>query len=417
VKQESVVGSQRRVVERDEVKAVNGKGQYDCFSPEIEQVNARRPGRPSVVCATATALKEWISAGDLEGMLPGELQLKTQLGVGRDTLRLALKMLVKEGWIAPALKGRRRQIQINPASPRNDAKPSVPDVVVLLPAAEFYSSVEWRDTQKHLAEQGRTLKFITARMPRFRDPARQLGRIVRKYSPAVWILSSATEEVQRWFARHLVPTLLYGQPFPGVDLPFVTSDWETAAFEAGSQLALKGHQIIGLLESQKHCPGFLGRESGLKRALTADGRKAQFVVLRDGGSSPSVAHSLESVFRLKTRPTALILTRPSQLLTCYSWLASQGIRVPEDVSIISLASAKWFKDLHPCVCHYRPDFERLSSSLTQRILELATTRRTNLTSLKVPLEYVPGATVGSISCTDLKFKSVPGSEEPGGYSA
>jgi DNA-binding LacI/PurR family transcriptional regulator len=209
---------------------------------------------------------------------------------------------------------------------------------------EFHSSPEWASAQERLAEQGQTLKFIMARLRHFVDPARQLGRMVRKHSPAVWILASASEEAQLWFARHLIPAFLYGPPFPGVNLPFVTSDWENAAFDAGTQLALQGHQIVGLLESQEHCPGFLMRESGLHRALVEGGSKGQFIVFKDGGSSPSVAHSLESVFRLKPRPTALILSCASQLLTCYSWLASRGIRVPEDISIISLSAAKWFKD-------------------------------------------------------------------------
>jgi hypothetical protein len=45
------------------------------------------PKRTSLVHETATTLKEWISTGMLSEALPGELQLKGRLGVGRDTLR------------------------------------------------------------------------------------------------------------------------------------------------------------------------------------------------------------------------------------------------------------------------------------------------------------------------------------------
>src|SRR5450759_4642642 len=68
------------------------------------------PKRTSLVHETATTLKEWISTGMLSEVLPGELQLKGRLGVGRDTLRLALKLLTDDGWVEPAAKGQQRRV-------------------------------------------------------------------------------------------------------------------------------------------------------------------------------------------------------------------------------------------------------------------------------------------------------------------
>src|SRR5256885_17034307 len=68
------------------------------------------PKRTSLVHETAATLKEWISTGMLSEVLPGELQLKARLGVGRDTLRLALKLLTEEGWVEAAAKGQQRRV-------------------------------------------------------------------------------------------------------------------------------------------------------------------------------------------------------------------------------------------------------------------------------------------------------------------
>jgi len=68
------------------------------------------PKRTSLVHETAAAVKNWIETGLLSGRLPGELQLKKRLGVGRDTLRLALQLLEKEGRVTPTIQGRQRQV-------------------------------------------------------------------------------------------------------------------------------------------------------------------------------------------------------------------------------------------------------------------------------------------------------------------
>src|ERR1700761_8420128 len=70
----------------------------------------RLPRRVSLVTETAATIKEWIGSGILSEMLPGEMQLKSRLGVGRDTLRLALRALEREGWVAPGNQGQQRRV-------------------------------------------------------------------------------------------------------------------------------------------------------------------------------------------------------------------------------------------------------------------------------------------------------------------
>src|SRR5260221_751314 len=91
------------------------------------------PKRTNLVQETATTLKEWISAGILKELLPGELQLKARLGVGRDTLRLALKLLAHEGWITATNRGRQRRGQPRRASSSGQLADARLPVQVLLP--------------------------------------------------------------------------------------------------------------------------------------------------------------------------------------------------------------------------------------------------------------------------------------------
>ena len=383
-------------------------------SPSPEGSHAgplRLPKRTSLVSETVLTLKEWIVTGALTKTLPGELHLKDQLGVGRDTLRYALKLLEGEGWISSSKKGCQRGVCTSRLSTDGLAAPAHLPVTFLSPhpVEHRVTLLELEDTRLRLAEQGRTLRFVSPGIFQLKNPDRQLERLVEAYPSSAWILFITTEAIQRWFEKRGIPTLLYELPFPGVNLPFVVSNWEGAAFHAGIQLLRQEHQAIGLLEYRKRRPGLLAIERGLERAMASANAPSHLALFKDDQTPLSVARSLESAFNQKNRPTALVLTRAAQLLTCYSWMASRGIRVPADVSIVSLANDSWFADLHPPVCYYQPNSKLMSRSIAERVVDLVTAGQTVRKSMHLQLEYVPGTTIGPVpACADHPQTAVSG---------
>jgi DNA-binding LacI/PurR family transcriptional regulator len=354
------------------------------------------PKRTSLIHETAATLKEWIRSGVLKDVLPGELHLKTRLGVGRDTLRLALKLLTEEGWVTPASKGQQRRVQEGRAAPDQEAPTELLPVTFLSPHAIEHrvTLLELEDTRLRLAEQGRNLRFVAPDIFHLQNPDRQLERLVRAHPSTAWVLYLASEQIQRWFDRNGIPTLIYGSAFPGVKLPFVVSDWGAAAFHAGVQLIRQGHRTIGILEYHERFPGLIAEERGLEQALAPLGDQGRLLVFKDDRTPETVAASLERAFSLKERPTALVVTAAAQLLTCYSWLVSRGIRIPGDVSVVSLANDSWFAELHPPLCHYKPDSKMMSRNIAQRVLELVSSGLVTRDSIRVPMGYVPGSTIG-----------------------
>jgi DNA-binding LacI/PurR family transcriptional regulator len=355
------------------------------------------PKRISLVHETANTLKEWISQGVLGEALPGEMQLKARLGVGRDTLRLALKLLAEEGWVLPAAKGQQRRVQMGRLPQHESALQEQLPVMFLSPfrVEHRQTLLEMEDTQLGLAEQGRSLRFVSPGIFHLKHPERHLERLVRTHPAAAWILYITSGPMQRWFEQQGLPAFLYELPFPGVKLPYVSTDWGAAAFHAGVQLVRQGHRRIGILEYEERRPGFVAEEQGLERALATVGG-GQVLVFKDDRTPAAVARALDAFFSLKERPTALVLTRAAQLLTCYSWLASRGIRVPADLSIVSLPNDSWFSEFHPPVCYYQPDARSMSRLIAQRVLELVATGQVTRKSVLVPMDYVPGATIGPV---------------------
>ena len=354
------------------------------------------PKRTSLVLETAATLKEWIATGVLRDVLPGELQLKRRLRVGRDTLRLALKSLTDEGWVSPSSKGRQRWV--NTQHPSLAADPNATKLPARFlspkPIETVVTFLEMEDTRLRLAEQGRQVRFLAPAVFHLKQPEYHLERLVRANPSCAWILFMATDPMQRWFEREGLPAFIYGSPFPGVGLPYVVSNWEEAAYHAGVQLVRRGHRVIGIMEYHVQFPGVLREEQGLERALEVLKGEGKLLRFKDDRTPDSIAKALESAFSIRDRPTALVFTYTAQLLTCYSWMVSKGLRVPGDVSMISLANDSWFDDLHPRLCYYRPDTRLMSRSIADRVLELVETGRVTKEDGHIRLEYVPGATIG-----------------------
>lgn len=341
-------------------------------------------------------LKEWIRDGVLSDVLPGEMDMKARLGVGRDTLRLALKQLTDEGLLFPAVKGRQRQLRDggNPSRARARVR-SLP--VILLSAHPIEERTDWlfvQGTRARLAGWKALLEHVEPAIFELHRPEKRLEQLTRANPAAAWILNKATRPVQRWFDQRGVPAVILDLPFRGVHLPFVAPDWEAAGFDAGVQLMRKGHRIIGILERQGRIPRAEAGKRGLRRAIEEQEPAGQMVVLKHDSLPASAARALESAYRLAQRPTALVLTCGAQLLTCYSWLVSQGIRIASEVSLVSLPNERWFSELHPPANCYRPDSKRMSQLIAEQIIELVNTGTVAQSSIQVPMRRVPGGTVG-----------------------
>jgi len=354
------------------------------------------PKRTTLVEETAATLEEWIRSGILKEVLPGEMPLKARLGVGRDTLRLALKVLTREGWISAAGQGRQRQVEPGKLAAGEPAVNERLPVTFLspYPVAHRLTLMEMEDTRLRLEAQGRALHFVSPRLFHLKHPHGHLRRLVREHPSAAWVLYAVSEPIQRWFEQQDIPTLLFETPFDGVNLPFVTDDWEAAAFHAGIQLMRHGHRIVGIFEYRERRPGLLAEERGLERALSTVQPPGRLVVFKDDLTPPSVAHSFDQAFELGEPPTALVLTRAAQVLTCFSWLVSRGIRAPQDISVVCLPNDSWFSELHPPLSHYRADAQATARHIGDRVLELVAVGRVARKSIRLHREYMPGATIG-----------------------
>lgn len=359
------------------------------------------PKRNSLVHETASTLKEWIASGMLDEILPGEMDLKERLRVGRDTLRLALEVLVNEGWVEPSAQGRKRRIRVQKLSVlKKQADAGLPVTFITpYPFEQGQTLTEMEDTKMRLAEMGRELQIVSPEIFHLKDPDHQLENFVQTHPSAAWVLYASSNPMQSWFEKKGLPVMVHGWPYPGVNLPYVTKDWEPAAFHAGLQFMRNGHRNIGMFEFVERGAGAILIERGLRRALESADNGAKLHLFKDERTPESIARAYESAFKMKDRLTAMVLTSSNHLLTSLSWMVSRGVRVPADVSLTVLPNDIWYSEFYPPLCHYKPNTKAFSHSMAERIVELIEHGQVIRKSLKVPVEFVPGATIGPAPIT------------------
>ena len=354
----------------------------------------RQPQRHSLVVETAAVLRDEIASGAWAAALPGERRLAERLGVGRDTLRMALARLVDDGLIGAAAPGRRRRLRPDrPVSAR--ASPS--RVIGLLSPVrleEMPQQTLWEvdAIRDRLAGRGWTLAVRSPPLFHLRHPARALAALLQEMPAAAWILYQCHRDIQAWFQGSRQPCLIWGSPLAGIHIPFIDTDWEATACHAGGVLRRAGHQRVGLVMPDQHLAGLQAAEQGLRRAWSGGGDAV--TLIRESGRS-SLVRALGATLGGAERPTALIVTRARQALTILGWLAAHGMCLPRDLSLISLADEGWFADVVPDITHYRVNLRELTQALSRKIGLLTQGSRIPRPARLLFPDFVPGASVGS----------------------
>ena len=362
------------------------------------------PQRHSLLAETTALLRNAILSGSWTGVLPGERKLCQRMQVGRDTVRAAIQQIEREGLVAPCEPGRQRRITA-PKRRANKAHPSPVGVVAFLTPHRMEKLsepllLEVDVLRDRLAGSGYRLEIVTNhKVFTLARPGKTLEKLTTELSADAWVLHQTTAPMQSWFATKGLPCLVHGQP-QGVDLPFVDIDYVAVGRHAGGILIGRGHRSVAFLRPHAPLKGLEMAESGLREAFAGHiGEALQApVTVRESpaGGVRSVVARLERLMNSSTPPTALVLTRARQVLTTISWLATQRLRVPQDLSLIALDYSPSFDHLVPEVACYKSDAEATAQLVFRKVFEIASSGA--MVGALQPLmpDFVSGASVARL---------------------
>lgn len=314
-----------------------------------------------------------IRSGKLRQKLPGERELAARLHVGRDTLRAALAALEKEGWISEGTHGRRREVlKINPDQGEPAPAAARTGRIGFLSPRRLEQLtptmlLELDQVREMLAVKGQSLELHAPAIFNLKRPGSRLRALTESSHCDAWILYQSNEYVQQWFMKQEIPCLVRGQVHPGLKLPSLDQDWRAVGFHAANSLIRLGHRSIGLMMPDERLQGLVAVRSGMEEAVAKSSESVAFHSLVEKRSAESIVQLLQRLLQSKQPPTAMVLTRTRQVLTVVSWLASQRLSVPQDMSIMALTHDNAFEAMVPKISHYHLNVAIMARSLVRKL--------------------------------------------------
>nr|WP_269060371.1 DNA-binding transcriptional regulator CytR [Salmonella enterica] len=163
-----------------------------------------------------------------------------------------------------------------------------------------------------------------------------LNLIITKQIDGMVLLSSrlpfdASVEEQ----RNLPPMVMSNEFAPELELPTVHIDNLTAAFNAMNYLLDLGHKRIGCIAGPEDMPLCHYRLQGYVQALRRSGIVVDpHYIARGDFTYEAGANALKQLLEQPLPPTAVFCHSDVMALGALSWAKRQGLKVPDDLSII-----------------------------------------------------------------------------------
>jgi DNA-binding LacI/PurR family transcriptional regulator len=228
------------------------------------------------------------------------------------------------------------------------------------------------------------------------DPGRLMPRLVRSSPKACWVLVLADRRMQEWFESSGVPAVVYGNVYSGLSLPGAGINYHACIRHATSLLLTKGHRRVALVAYDARRAGEQDSVRGFREAFEAHRGDpvVPLVLERPDSDADALCRQLDGVLRAAQRPTAFVVTHTHHYATVATHLASRGLRVPEDVSLICRSEDPFLQFMRPRPVFYRANMEVAAKLLFDRVRHaIEGTAKPGDQRLIVP-ELVPGGSVG-----------------------
>lgn len=333
---------------------------------------ARLPRALGLTAQTEQVLRQAIADGMFpDGRLPTEVELAEQLGVSRETVRLATETLQREGLL---VKIRRRGTFLQPPAMPTTLRGVDTKIIAYLQAG--YSAAPGSEEAATQAISGLMLQgaieqagqagfhLLVQHAPHTRLMPTLL-ELSRSHAPRAVVFASCGEEKVLKRALGLgVPILLLDHDLHLPSVHSVRDDSFAGAEQAVQFLTRLGHRQIALAYWQ-HADLNPWRLRGFRHALRAVGLKRrrsweEFVPLNEAGAREFV----EKWLNLHPRPTAIYCFNNTLARCVIAELNARGLRVPDDVSVLGGGG----EEVQGLTCH-QADWYAMGRTAIQILLQ------------------------------------------------
>ncbi|MEI7955868.1 MAG: substrate-binding domain-containing protein [Verrucomicrobiota bacterium] len=352
----------------------------------------RQPQKHELV---ATSLREGMREGRWNRCLPGVLRLAAELDVSPFTVRRALRQLETEGLLASSGLGRSRSIAavgesgtlrrpLRVAILRHDARlADCPQTSLVL-----------IDIIQSLEAAGHDVFFCKKSQIELKHDVRRMTCQLAEIPADAWIVEAGSRPLLEWCSTQPTPCLaLYGRTG---NLPLARTGPDTLpAHRAVMRRLLElGHRRIVLIVSEarrRPTPGI--SERFCLEELAAHGVPTGDYNLPDWEQTPKGFYRLLEALFKHTPPTALLIDQTPNFVAAVAFLARHGIRMPEQISMISTDCDALLDWCHPPIAHFRWD----NALIVRRVVRWVNSACNGPPDRRVInflADFVPGGSIG-----------------------
>lgn len=324
--------------------------------------------RQTLVEQITNRLREDIRNGSLTGQLPPERILCEQLHASRPIVRRAIHHLRDEGMLHLSSRQPARIVKSTSQRRRTGSETKV---VLLFAAAPGIIS-QWPlmvidQMRREFTDKGIRFDIVMEPALGRKQIETHMHRLVSLHRASHWILAGPPLKVQEWFRGKPYSVTSMGNSFPEAHIPYVNDDLRGVTRHAASVFLGLGHRKIVFLMRDRGLAGEALEENGFRDAFTADNATACSII-KHQGRVDSIRERLERIFTSQSDVTAILVSHAEDTIVVINWFWEQGIKVPEDVSLISFEWAGFLERIRPRPAWYYSDPKEHARKICRLVL-------------------------------------------------
>lgn len=350
------------------------------------------PRKVLLVDQVANLLEAEITRGAWQGWLPPGRVLSETLNVNRRTLRLATHALCERGLLR--IVPRQGLLIVAQDQPKTKRKEQA-SVGLLVADNQAPRSFNFEGIHAALQELffHNEVKFEVHHGRQYfrRDPAKPLEHLIERNPADCWILRSANPKVQQWFADRRLPVVIWGRCQPRISLPSVSINLTATTRYAVGALLGQGHRRLALFS--EHSTSNITRDAFLECIRGSHHADVHAATFQHETNLRSIRSVLDRCLRTH-RPTAILATRTYCYVAIMSHLAKLGVRVPQDISIISRDTDPLFDYMLPPPAHFAFTADAFARQLYAMCEKIIHRELLLHTAVEILPEFIRGESVG-----------------------
>jgi hypothetical protein len=360
--------------------------------------------RASVADQAAETLRQAIHEGTLVDPLPGEHQLARDLGISRPSLRIAMARLGAEGLIIRS-NGRRSRLNTDLHRPKRNIPPMIR---VVCPASREKSALDQHpillEMHAYFATKRIGWEEIFDAKLAGAHPERLLRTLVLGRKHSCWLLLACPEPVHRWFKNAGVPVFSLGSGHPGIEIPSIDINYRAVGWHAAGSIIKNGHKHVALLQPYRVNAGDRDSCDGFRSYIAKHAANVKVTSISISADQSDLPGKLAHLAAARSRPTAIFSLIPEHTLTAMVHLPRCGLRIPNDISLVSRDTLPLIDTALPEISRYRSSYVDLTHRAERIAQALLAGRPVAAKPSMIIPAFIPGQTLAAPPATAINTR-------------